>query len=531
MSTTNGGITWSFPFGTTVSRSWTGKLALPAGASMRGSTFALNPADPNAIYYARTDTVYRSRDEGETWEGFAAIPECSGIGAFIVSPKDSNVFVAAIDGDSGMRVVRSADHGQSWSTTLGHDFGSYATPLECDPDRPDTLYFGGVDDSLHRSTDGGQTWSALSGNVFRSPSDIVVIPDSGSVILVADGVPAQGQAQIFKSTDGGQTFTLEVERPLGVSYVPRMSSSRLRNGTVFATNWGGGGVLRTTDYGESWPPVAPTTTAWGTDIAGDDPNVAIYGIDSGEESYLSLDGGASFSPIDLPGSNHAFLARDRGLVLADQSDGIYKLGFAYDYTPQSGQSLAVMAPNGGELWDAGTPHDITWSAVHVALARIEYRRDPTAPWQLVAEVPGYYGAHQWTVPNDPTTQAKVRVTDAWDGSPEDSSDAAFTIHVEGVSVGGPSATAFALLQNRPNPFTRSTRIDFALPAESDVTLDVFDLQGQRVARLVSGRRSAGFHSVSVDPRSDARGRLAAGVYFYRLRAGTFVDTRKMLVLQ
>src|SRR3989442_15838563 len=72
-------------------------------------------------------------------------------------------------------------------------------------------------------------------------------------------------------------------------------------------------------------------------------------------------------------------------------------------------------------------HTISWSATNIALAHVEYRRSPGDPWQLVADVPGYYGNYAWTVPFDATSQAKVRVRDAWDSAPQDSSDQAFTI--------------------------------------------------------------------------------------------------------
>ncbi len=84
---------------------------------------------------------------------------------------------------------------------------------------------------------------------------------------------------------------------------------------------------------------------------------------------------------------------------------------------------------------------------------------------------------------------------------------------------------FLLEQNYPNPFNPSTTIRYSLPLRSQVTLTVFNTLGQRVAALVQGEQEAGNHEV----RFDGAG-LASGVYFYQLRAGEFVQTRK-LVLQ
>jgi hypothetical protein len=80
-------------------------------------------------------------------------------------------------------------------------------------------------------------------------------------------------------------------------------------------------------------------------------------------------------------------------------------------------------------------------------------------------------------------------------------------------------------QNYPNPFSSSTTIKYELPKSSEVRLSVYDLLGREVSVLVNERRNAGVYEV----RFDASG-LSSGVYFYRLQAGTFVETRKLLLL-
>jgi hypothetical protein len=86
--------------------------------------------------------------------------------------------------------------------------------------------------------------------------------------------------------------------------------------------------------------------------------------------------------------------------------------------------------------------------------------------------------------------------------------------------------SWELLQNYPNPFNPATTIRYGLPVEASVTLTVFDALGQQVAVLDDGVRSAGYHEVMFDGA-----RLPSGVYFYRLRSGSFVETKKLILVR
>ncbi len=88
------------------------------------------------------------------------------------------------------------------------------------------------------------------------------------------------------------------------------------------------------------------------------------------------------------------------------------------------------------------------------------------------------------------------------------------------------ARAFELAQNYPNPFNPTTTIRYQIPTAETVSLKVYDVLGKEVATLVNGRQEAGSYTV---PFNAAR--LASGVYFYRLQAGGFVETKKMLLVK
>ncbi len=85
---------------------------------------------------------------------------------------------------------------------------------------------------------------------------------------------------------------------------------------------------------------------------------------------------------------------------------------------------------------------------------------------------------------------------------------------------------FTLGQNYPNPFNPSTTIRYGLPNHSHVTITVFNALGEQAAVLQNGEQDAGDHEVKFDGSG-----LSSGVYFYRMQAGTYVETRRLLLIR
>ena len=91
--------------------------------------------------------------------------------------------------------------------------------------------------------------------------------------------------------------------------------------------------------------------------------------------------------------------------------------------------------------------------------------------------------------------------------------------------------AFALHANHPNPFNPGTEIGYELPKDTRVMLAVFNLLGQRIKTLVDAPVKAGKHTVRWNATDEFGRRMPSGVYLYRIEAGSFVQERKMILLQ
>ncbi len=443
MRTTNGGQTWLLPQGTTVNYSWSQKTS----TGSIGNTFMVNPLNKNYIYQVGGNTVYMSADRGDTWVQTATISGASSTWSFYVSPKDTNIWLAATSG-GGKGVKRSTNRGVTWTTTISRNFTSYGMPLEMDPDHPDTVLFAaegtssGPDGVVYISQNFGATWDTLAKTSFRSPCDIVIVPDSTNIIYVGDGTTGSGLGQMWRSTNYGRNWVSIYTNASGVSEIPMIAISRQRKTEAYATGWGGGGFRKTSDMGLNWPSLTTSGSTWGTDIAKDDPNVVLYGLYGGGTSYLSTDAGATFVSKSLSGSNSGMLCYDRATFLVHQAgNGIWKYNITYS-VPTNTASVSLLSPNGGEAWQYGTTQNITWNVSNVGNVKIEYKTAPASPWQtIIANTPAAAGSYAWSVPNTPSAQARVRISNAFGGNPVDSSNNYFAIIAANIS-SQPSSVSF-----------------------------------------------------------------------------------------
>jgi hypothetical protein len=138
----------------------------------------------------------------------------------------------------------------------------------------------------------------------------------------------------------------------------------------------------------------------------------------------------------------------------------------------------------------------------------------------------------WQVPSADSVAYTMMVctyvvddADSTNNCAQESVFACIPVGVLGQGIRRPQVLKFGLDENRPDPFYHSTVISYSLPAAAQVTLSVYDITGRLVETLVNDAQQPGIHQVHWDRKDNL-----SGVYFYRLNAGEFVETRKMVVI-
>ncbi len=101
----------------------------------------------------------------------------------------------------------------------------------------------------------------------------------------------------------------------------------------------------------------------------------------------------------------------------------------------------------------------------------------------------------------------------------------------GDQIAGVLPQDFQLQQNYPNPFNPETVIKYSVSTESHVTLEIFNISGQKVRTLVNESVPVGSYRMRWDGRDDASGKVSSGMYLYRLQTDSFVETKRMLLLK
>jgi hypothetical protein len=238
-------------------------------------------------------------------------------------------------------------------------------------------------------------------------------------------------------------------------------------------------VFRTTNGGENWQPFSSpffsaiefidTLRGWGA---------------SGRSFYRTMDGGTSWDSLfTVPSPGDNFYAADLSFP-----DSLYGWAFGWGVYQGNITEAIYHTTNGGVTWfreSIGLTDDLGTLSDGVML-------DRTHGWTAAAD--GRVLAYR------PTTWVPERLPEV--------------------------PTTFSLRQNYPNPFNPATTIEYQLKERSTIQLAVYDLNGRLTQLLVEGMQEAGTYRI----RWNASG-IASGIYWYRLKAGSYEEGRQMILLR
>ncbi len=316
-------------------QSWSWNWVRKIGTSGLNDPFCVNPLNPDIVYSSPgNNTIVISRDRGRTWQTLATISGGNQVKALVVSSRDTSVMLVAQETTPPDRIMKTTNRGATWFQTLSGNFYYWGHPLAYEPLLRDEIVYTEASNVLYRSANFGSTWDTVRVNPFSSNNqgweDAFIRPDSGKILIVSDN--ANG---IWKSVDAGVTWR-RVYTAAGE--VPAIALNLQNPAIAFGTKFGGGGgLVKTTNYGETWQliPQFNGKNMWGVAISTENPNYVVtntwghsFSTDGG--AYISRDGGATWERTYQgfgSSSNHALCILDTMSVFSLQGDGIYKLQF------------------------------------------------------------------------------------------------------------------------------------------------------------------------------------------------------------
>ena len=192
---------------------------------------------------------------------------------------------------------------------------------------------------------------------------------------------------------------------------------------------------------------------------------------------------------------------DAGLF--DESDATFKISQA--------ATLTLTAPNGREKWTVGSTEQIQWSSTGVSAIRLEYSINNGAEWETISEGSPSTGLYQWSVPNTPTMQAKIKISDADDPSLYDVSDDVFIIDA---TSGIRMVSESIMMDLYPMPVYDELVVSLKSITSGVTSLTVYDVLGN-IHRRSETDASIGQQIITIDVNN-----LTRGLYFIKVISGS-----------
>ncbi|MHB9028611.1 MAG: outer membrane protein assembly factor BamB family protein, partial [Candidatus Latescibacterota bacterium] len=345
-------------------------------------------------------------------------PSIASEGTVYMGSEDNNIYAINPDGSLKWQYQTASSSGTeiNFSPAISSDgtvyIGSYVT---------NALYaFGPI---AVISPNGGENWTANASQsiTWNSAANIATVKleyslDNGqSWILISDTVNAASGSYNWTAPN-----TLSNNAMVKVS--DAVSGAFDISNSAFTIAASPSVTLASPQGGESWISNTQHAITWTADII---PTVTLeYSADGQSWTIIAADvnaSGGSYSwTLPVLATTGAFVR------ISNSAYGVSDSSSAFSILPPP--SVSLSSPDGGETLVAGTVHDITWASSTLSNVKIEYSTNGDSAWSVIAaSTNAAAGRHAWTVPDTPSAQCRMRISDAENPSVSDQSNGAFAI--------------------------------------------------------------------------------------------------------
>ncbi|MCL4511930.1 MAG: YCF48-related protein [Bacteroidetes bacterium] len=439
-----------------------------------------------------TGSIFETTDGGTAWSENKL---SNNIPPQDINSADGQTIVAA---GAGGEIIVSKDSGATWLDLTPPQKIQFTSVKYLSNDLVAAI---GNDDGLFVSDDSCKTWTR-----HQMPSGLNVVIAFGDTLNCWIG---DDSSRIYHSSDIGLTWAFQNEHNIPA---PPLYGINFFNDSIGCAVGGTGFITATTDGGATWKSrtgntshnlygvfVASPTKTWAVGDAG-----TIMTTSNGFDSWASQTSPTTVAlrSVSFSDTLNGYILGDNGTILKTTDGGI-----KWSLSESPGSSLnAIKFVDANDGWVVGDS------------GKIFNTSNGGAKW--VSQESGVAA-----------TLLSLDFLNSQNGIAVGNSGIVLTTK-NGGSITGVERPGVALPmttkleQNYPNPFNPTTTIGYQLPLNNFVTLKIYDILGREIATLVNGRETAGMHTVTFDAS-----KLPSGVYFYRLEAGAYHDTKKVLLLK